>query len=111
MNSVQKFIDRTVNQSYPRLVSRQEAQSIITDHDHTPYTRYYRSRLGEVIVTGNEAGWRVKHNSCYEPKKIPVITKSNLCFQPPCNTVFPCYNSEPSCQAREYNNQCLINRR
>lgn len=111
MNTLGKLINQTVEQKQLTLINREQAQSINTDHDHTPYGRYYRSVPGKVIVTGNEAGWRLKHNHCYEPEKTSVIKKSTLCFVPPSKTVFPCYNSEPTCQQQEYNKQCLISMR
>lgn len=113
MCDIQKFIREKLESKGPYYATQQQSQSILTDHDHHPYTRWYRSNsvCANLTIATRQAGWRIKHNNCYKPKNIPVISKSKLCFQPPCNTVFPCYNSQPNCQSNEYNEQCIIGMR
>ena len=63
-----------------------------TDHDHFPYTRYYRGdyKKQDYKVTENNAGWQRLNNECYKSKSYAPITPNDMCFQLPCNTVLPC---------------------
>lgn len=70
------------------------AESVITDMDHFPYTRFFRGiyKSTEPVVVEREAGWRPHRNSCYTVNY--AKTKDpypNHCFETACSTVYPCY--------------------
>ena len=70
------------------------ASSALTDYDSFPYQRWWKGvpTHSQPIVAEREAGWRPRHDNCYQiiqpPYKIPY---PNHCFEAPCSTVFPCY--------------------
>ena len=70
------------------------AQSIKTDMDSFPYTRYYRGNADSVnpIVFNREAGMRETHNWCYQSKKCICsdYKPTNWCWEGPCSVVLPC---------------------
>jgi hypothetical protein len=81
--------------SAPYYATANQAKEVITDYDTFPYPRYFRgvAESSMPVVAEREAGWRVRHDSCYqlqEPSNVPC-QESNLCFQAPCSTVYPCY--------------------
>ena len=63
-----------------------------TDHDHFPYTRYYRGsyKSNDAIVSENEAGWQRVRNSCYNYTVYEAEKPNDTCFQLPCNMTLPC---------------------
>ena len=72
------------------------ADSIITDMDHHPYTRFYRGipSSTDPVVFEREAGWRPQRNYCYGVSNCEEKgTYPNHCFEGPCSTTFPCYPS------------------
>jgi len=79
----------------PHFGTVNEAESVITDMDHFPYTRFYRGvpSSSHPIVFEREAGWRPQRDSCYS------VTNNckdnslypNHCFEAACSTVYPCY--------------------
>lgn len=81
------------------------AQSVITDMDHHPYTRFYRGvyNSSQPVVFEREAGWRPQRDVCYsmnnhaQPGEYP-----NHCFASACSTVYPCYPTKNS--GRDYMN-------
>ena len=79
----------------PYYSTANKAKGVITDYDTFPYPRYFRgvAQSSIPIVAEREAGWRVRHDSCYQVQEpdLPCPTESNLCFQAPCSTVYPCY--------------------
>ena len=85
------------NQSSPFFATSVDVVHTITDYDTFPYPRYYRGVVGvtQPIVAEREAGWRKRHDSCYdvrEPMKRNIRpVKPNNCFQSACSTVYPCY--------------------
>jgi len=70
------------------------AESVVTDFDHFPYTRFYRGvyHSSKPIVIEREAGWRPTQNQCYKGggcnEKDPY---PNHCFESGCSTTFPCH--------------------
>ena len=63
-----------------------------TDHDHFPYTRYYRGEYKNPnpMVTTNKAGWNNLRNDCYKCTEYMVSKPNDTCFQLSCNTTLPC---------------------
>jgi hypothetical protein len=91
--SVMKQIDmkQSCNPHYGTINA---ADSIITDMDHFPYTRFYRGvpSSTDPIVFEREAGWRPQRDSCYSVKNCnEKSTYPNHCFEAACSTVYPCY--------------------
>lgn len=93
IESIQAMIKRK-QQSQPFYANAESVQHVITDMDHFPYNRFYRgvSYFPEPIIMEREAGWRERHDKCYDvivpntPSPLP-----NHCFEAPCSTVYPCY--------------------
>ena len=98
-NNVENIRDqiRQKNQSSPFFATSTDVIHTITDYDTFPYHRYYRGVVDvtQPIVAEREAGWRQRHDSCYdvsESRKSNVrLTNPNNCFQSACSTVYPCY--------------------
>lgn len=79
--------------SYPYLANKNTAQGVITDMDHTPYTRWFRGvyYYPEPIIMEREAGYRPIRNSCYNlVAPPPVEQEPQHCFEAPCTTIYPC---------------------
>ena len=85
--------------SMPYHATTNQSVEVVTDYDTFPYPRYFRgvAESSIPIVAEREAGWRPRHDSCYNinspatnaceyPCKYP-----NNCFQSACSTVYPCY--------------------
>ena len=76
-----------------------QADAIVTDMDHFPYTRFYRGVYdsSQPVVFEREAGWRPQRDSCYSVNKCNQSNQSNPypnhCFESACSTVYPCYPS------------------
>ena len=74
-----------------------QSVQVLTDYDTFPYPRYFRGVPGssKPIVAEREAGWRPRHDSCYnvvEPNGLPVYPPyPNHCFSSSCNITYPCY--------------------
>jgi hypothetical protein len=71
-----------------------QSASVLTDFDTFPYPRYYRGipETSVPIVAEREAGWRERHDSCYQPKiphQLPLYP--NHCFSTSCSSTAPCY--------------------
>lgn len=69
------------------------AESIITDMDHYPYTRFYRGvyNSSQPITFEREAGWRPRRDACYSVNKCSKLDDyPNHCFKSACSTVYPC---------------------
>lgn len=70
------------------------AESVVTDMDHFPYTRFYRGvyNSSQPVVFEREAGWRPHRDACYSVNKYDLQSSyPNHCFEAPCSTVYPCY--------------------
>lgn len=80
----------------PFFATQDMATQVLTDYDVFPYTRWYRGVPEETrpVIAEREAGWRQKHNSCYNVLIPNIETEDsypNHCFEGPCSTVYPCY--------------------
>lgn len=78
----------------PYLANNLSVTHSITDHDHHPYSRWYRGvyYYPDPIVAEREAGWRPMQQQCYTPNHIPMPDPvPEHCFQAACSTIFPCY--------------------
>jgi hypothetical protein len=83
------------------------AESIITDMDHFPYTRFFRGVYysSKPTVFEREAGWRPIKNNCYKGKNcVEKSSYPNNCWEYPCSTVLPCYQKVE----RDASNPCVI---
>lgn len=94
-----------------------DTNSIVTDMDHFPYTRFYRGipTSTDPIVFEREAGWRPMYNTCYTVNKCENDLKyPNHCFEAPCSTVYPCYSnyiqkfSDKDTINAQLNNACIV---
>ena len=100
-----------------------QSVQVLTDYDTFPYPRNFRGVPNSVapIVAEREAGWRPRHDSCYdlvEPSTYPPYPPyPNNCFQAACSTVFPCYPEYASRYADLeamnliLNNKCIVQHR
>ena len=106
--------------SRPYAATVTEAVQVLTDYDTFPYHRYYKGVPTSTvpIIAEREAGWRPRHDSCYdlvEPSSWPPYPPyPNDCFQTACSTVFPCYPEYASRYADLeamnliLNNKCIV---
>ena len=99
IKNIQNMIKKKIGVK-PFYTTTENVESIITDIDHTPYTRFYRGNyLSEnPIVFEREAGYRVLHNNCYSTfLPAPNYNKTNtVCFESACSTVYPCIEDIPN---------------
>ena len=83
--------------SQPYHATVTQSVQVLTDYDTFPYPRYYRGVPDATvpIVAEREAGWRPRHDTCYEviePSDLPVYPKyPNHCFSSSCDITYPCY--------------------
>jgi hypothetical protein len=93
IESVRREIAKKIG-SRPYFANADTVDSVVTDMDHQPYTRWFRGvyYYPDPIIMEREAGWRPIRNSCYglvmPPQSNP---EPNHCFEVPCTTTFPCY--------------------
>jgi len=83
-------------QSEPYYANISDAKEIITDYDTFPYSRWYRGipESSNPIIAEREAGWRVRHDDCYNDTKSCFVKQDLIpehCFETACSTVFPCF--------------------
>ena len=81
---------------YPHYGTSTQANSILTDMDHFPYTRFYRGIYDSPnpVVFEREAGWRPQRDSCYKSNSYkPKNTYPNHCFESACSTIYPCHKN------------------
>lgn len=97
ISTVRKNIARKCS-SNPYHATINQAGSIVTDYDNFPYNRWYRGKptSSRPIIAEREAGWRPRHEQCYEVVEPECSQKKhstypNHCFETACSTVFPCY--------------------
>ena len=71
----------------PYFASQNAVNLTVTDQDSFPYTRYYRGiyQTSKPVVFEREAGWRQRHDACYEPIRELKVTRPNYCWQNPHN--------------------------
>ena len=113
LNSIRNMINLK-NNHMPFYATATDVTNSITDMDHFPYSRFYRGEYAsnKPIIFEREAGWRNTHNNCYrnEQPNTKESNISNLCFQPACSTVYPCYNTklcEKDLLDMTINNTCI----
>ena len=93
VNIIRDQIEAKVN-SKPFFASQNAVNLTITDIDTFPYPRFYRGiyQSSDPVIFEREAGWRQRHDSCYEPITTYDYKEPKYCWQVPCSTVFPCHN-------------------
>ena len=92
IETVKKIIEHKKS-SIPFHATSAYVSNIVTDYDHFPYTRNFRGIYNShfPIVNEREAGWRARHDTCYEIESIQQYEqKPQHCFSIPCSTVLPC---------------------
>ena len=92
--------------SRPFLATENEGAGVLTDYDSFPYPRWFRGVYysQNPIVAEREAGYRPRHDDCYNFKTCPGGEKPdypNHCFSAPCSTVYPCYPEQLKWADRE----------
>lgn len=77
----------------PFFATINDAESVITDMDHFPYTRFFRGVYysSDPVVLEREAGWRPQNNQCYKYGCAGEGPYPNHCFESACSVVYPCY--------------------
>ena len=90
-----KSIRRQIHQkqgSNPFYGTVNDAESIVTDMDHFPYTRFFRGVYysPDPVVFEREAGWRPTRDGCYKSSCDVKNKYPNNCFAGSCTTVYPC---------------------
>lgn len=78
------------------------ARLVTTDVDEWPYTRYFRGSptSPDPRVYDREAGWRrIRTDQGFLVLSQPD-PPVKYCFQPPCNTIFPCVPNKPQMPER-----------
>ena len=88
------------NNYKPYIATTNQTKQVLTDYDVFPYPRWYRGiyDFSEPIIAEREAGWRKRNDDCYkiqQPDEKPK-QESEVCFQVPCDTIFPCRNTKSS---------------
>lgn len=84
----------------PYTATMDVAASILTDRDHFPYTRFFRTSptATKPTIVEREAGFRPMTNACYRAddnfRKNDAYP--SLCFQTPCSTVLLCHPRQSS---------------
>lgn len=108
-------------QPYPTRATVQQGSQVLTDYDTFPYTRWWRGNPNSTrpIIAEREAGWRPRHDNCYNRQSPPIsdqqpIPYPNHCFQAACNTVYPCYpeymktHTEHNLMETMLNKACIV---
>jgi hypothetical protein len=92
VNTIRDQIEAKI-QSKPFFASQNAVNLTVTDFDTFPYPRFYRGiyQSSEPVVLEREAGWRQRHDDCYEPVRHYEVDEPKYCWQVPCSTVFPCH--------------------
>ena len=80
----------------PYIADTSTASAVLTDFDSFPYKRWWRGDYESPypVVIDREPGWRPREDQCYKRKcsaHVKPSTPTDLCFETPCSTVFPCY--------------------
>ena len=95
INVVRAQIASKINSSRAYYGTYQDAEQVITDQDHFPYTRYFRGVYDspQAVVFEREAGYRPLNNRCYRKLVDPSSNPVKYCWEYPCSTLFPCMPS------------------
>ena len=90
----------------PFYASSQTVTGNVTDVDTFPYPRYYRGIAGmsAPVIYEREAGWRQRHDACYNPVRKDQLITPVYCWQNACSTVLPCKKVRVAAQ----NTECVI---
>ena len=82
VNFVRDQIEAKVG-SKPFYASQNAVNLNVTDIDTFPYPRFYRGvyQLSEPVVMEREAGWRQRHDMCYEPTRVYEVEQPKYCWQ------------------------------
>ena len=78
----------------PHFATINDTETVVTDMDHFPYTRFYRGvpHSSQPVVMEREAGWRPHRAPCYSVNQCNKESDyPNHCFEAACSTVYPCY--------------------
>ena len=121
MNKIKKLI-KIKNSKRPLYCVYNDIKKQNTDHDHFPYTRYFRSDVTSNVLTisDRKSGYYNNFKSCYIPEKIN--TENNIkypehCFESSCVLNKPCFkeNADRFAAFNKLNNllndSCVINER
>ena len=96
-DNVHKMIQNK-NSSCAFFATSANAESVITDYDHFPYSRWFRGKYNSdvPIIAEREAGFRRRNDSCYKMIRCgdAPMEKPRICFQYPAGTNFPCVPCE-----------------
>lgn len=105
VNIVREQISQKIGRQ-PFLPSGQAVNLSVTDQDTFPYPRYYRGVYGmsEPVIYEREAGWRQRHDECYEPTRVSNMSVPQYCWQNACSTVLPCKKNNFAAQQTD----CVI---
>ena len=71
-----------------------QGPQVLTDTDMFPYQRFFRGGKDVPFIHSRQAGWRARHDNCYNSPKLIDEQKTyypNHCFQSATSTVYPCY--------------------
>lgn len=118
VKNIREQIERK-KQSEPYYSTVKQAKEVLTDYDTLPYPRWFRGvpTSSIPIVAEREAGWRPRHDDCYNavvPCEDTDLPEPNICFEPACSTVYPCIpkfsqrNIEDRERAIVHNRSCIV---
>ena len=102
------------NSTVPYFATVNDVKSVLTDMDQFPYTRWFRGvpNVTVPIVAEREAGYRPRHDICYEyhmNKSEVKGVQQRLIFEAPCSTVFPKFKeNDDKINDITLNKQCII---
>ncbi len=94
VNIIRDQIEAKVS-SQPFFASQNAVNLTVTDMDTFPYPRFYRGiyQTTKPVILEREAGWRQRHDMCYQPIRNDPLEIPRYCWQVPCSTVFPCHKA------------------
>jgi len=92
LNLIRYQISRKNNLEYPYYATENMAKNILTDMDHFPYKRYFRSvyHQSDPRIMDREAGYSTRIDDCYKYLSIPDVKPHKFCWQNACTSVKPC---------------------
>lgn len=94
-----------------------DIQSIVTDYDHFPYSRFYKGVYNHdnPIIAEREAGYRPRYPQQIQTNCDPIEEiEPNHCFQSACSTIYPCFTDHHSIYKGvknlrgDINNKCIV---
>lgn len=101
------------NLSSPYHATKCKANSVVTDVDHHPYTRFFKGQRDShtPVVHEREAGWRPLRNECYNPiVDTHPDPYPDHCWETACSVGFPCRSCNVSRKAHDVQmrSQCIV---